>query len=68
MGALSYLFHSPALAKEVNARRRAEKPLFVSVRLLGDFSVQNHDHHVASLAQVLFHCFTRQTLVLGSVQ
>jgi len=39
-----FLAKSPAVAKQVDAGRRTEEPLFVSVRFLSDFGVQDYQH------------------------
>lgn len=58
------LAHPPAVAEQVDAGRRTEESLLVAVRFLSDFRVEDHDDHVAAVAQVPLHGLPGESLVL----
>ncbi|RNA40647.1 hypothetical protein BpHYR1_019808 [Brachionus plicatilis] len=55
------LFELPAVACQVDARRRTKETLLVAVRLLRHFCIKYDDCVIVALFQVSPHCFTRQS-------
>ena len=61
-----FAFPPPAIPIEVNTGWGTEKSFFVAVGFLSHFGVKHYYDHVATFAQVLFHCISCQTLVFRS--
>lgn len=57
----------PSVPEQVDAGWWAEEALFVAVRLLGHFRMQDNDDHVGAVAQVPLHGLARETALLGPV-
>ena len=59
-----FLTHSPSISKQIDTWRRTEESFFVTVRFLRNLRMKDYNNHVASIAQIPFHCLACQPLIL----